>query len=186
MSVKSDLRKKLIKKRKNIENKSKKDDNICNNLLNSNIYIECEQILLFASLNDEINTDFLIEKSLRDGKKVALPKCLDNNGSMDFFYINSISDLECGAFNVREPMFNTSTLVTDFSGALCVVPALSYDKNGFRIGYGKGYYDRFLEKFSSISVGLCYNELISDEIPADKYDLPVDYIVTEDSIFAVS
>ncbi|MCM1285563.1 MAG: 5-formyltetrahydrofolate cyclo-ligase [Acetobacter sp.] len=182
MSVKSDLRKKLISKRKNIKSKTEKDNNICNNLLNSKIYIECKQILIFASLSDEINTDFLIKQSLNEQKKVALPKCLDSNGNMEFFYIDSISDLKCGAFNVREPVPDNSTLVTDFSCALCVVPALSYDKNGFRIGYGKGYYDRFLEKFSSISVGLCYNELISDEIPADKYDLPVDYIVTEDGI----
>lgn len=186
MSVKSDFRKQLILKRKKIENKSQKDYHICNNFLNSKIYIECKQVLLFASLEDEINTDPLIEKALLDEKKVALPKCLDSNGNMEFFYITSMSDLECGAFHVREPVFNNNTLVRDFTNAVCVVPALSYDKHGYRIGYGKGYYDRFLEKFSSISVGLCYNELMSDEIPADKYDLPVDYIVTEDSIFSVS
>ena len=63
--------------------------------------------------------------------------------------------------------------------ALCGGPGLTFDKKGYRLGYGKGYYDRFLEKFTIKSAGLCYNELISESIPADEYDRPVNYIVTD-------
>jgi 5-formyltetrahydrofolate cyclo-ligase len=104
---------------------------------------------------------------------------------MDFYYINSMSDLVEGHFGVREPNTATCTKVTDFKDSVCIVPAISYDKLGYRLGYGKGYYDRFLKKFTIISVGMCYNELITDRLPIGEYDVPVDYIITQDGVFSV-
>ncbi len=184
MQIKAQLRRELLSKRKNIADKKEKDLKICNNLLNSLLYINCDKILFFAALDDEINTDYAIEAAISRGKTVYLPKCIDNCGNMDFYKINSLDELITGSFNVREPKGNSDKF-NDCSNALCVVPAISYDLKGFRLGYGKGYYDRFLEKFSSVSVGLCYNEMIIDKIPADRLDLPVNYIITEDSVFSV-
>ncbi|MBO5495696.1 MAG: 5-formyltetrahydrofolate cyclo-ligase, partial [Eubacterium sp.] len=69
--------------------------------------------------------------------------------------------------------------VTDFEGSLCVVPAVCYDNKGFRLGYGRGYYDRFLKNYISKSVGLCYNELLVDDLPVEEYDIPVGSVITD-------
>lgn len=182
MSIKSELRKRLIAKRKQLHNKAD-DVKICDNLICSDIYLNAKIVLFYAALNDEINVDSCIQDALMLGKKVALPVCLDGSGNMEFYYINSLNDLKTGFFGVREPDVSKCSICRDFDGSLCVVPAVAYDKNGYRLGYGKGYYDRFLENFSSLSVGLCYNEMVNDELPAGDYDLPVNYIITQDNTF---
>ena len=69
--------------------------------------------------------------------------------------------------------------------ALCLVPGLCFDGKGYRLGYGKGYYDRFLAKFRGATLGLCYNDFLQDCLPVGDYDLPVQQIATEDRVFAV-
>ncbi len=183
MSVKSELRKELKLKRKLIHS-LQTDNKICENLICSDMYIHAKQILFYAALDDEINVDSCVNNALSLGKKVAFPRCSDDKGNMKFYYINSLNDLEEGFFGVREPNENACQ-VTDFSDTVCIVPAISYDLLGYRLGYGKGYYDRFLQNCSLISVGLCYNKLISDKIPADKHDVPVNYIITESGVSTV-
>lgn len=165
--------------RKELLNKNSKDESICVNFLNSDIYLKSKQIFCYAALNGEIATDLIIKSAFEDNKLVALPVCSDLNGSMDFYYIKSLVDVKIGAFGILEPDISKCEKAVDFHSAVCIVPALSFDKNGFRLGYGKGYYDRFLEKFTSISVGLCYNSFLSDVLPINKYDKSVDYIFTE-------
>lgn len=185
MQVKAQLRKKLKQERKSILDKVDTDIKICNYLLNCDQYKGAKTILFYASLDDEIITDFAIEFSLNIGKKVALPRCINDGGEMEFYFINSFDDLTCGHFNVREPDINKCERVTDFKNSICIVPALSFDKKGYRLGYGKGYYDRFLKKYTSLSIGLCYNKLITDELPIGEFDIPVNYIITEDGLFSV-
>ncbi len=183
MQMKSRLRKQLREKRINIENKADTDEKIAENLSCSDLYLNAELVLLYAALDDEINIDSCIEDALRLGKKVALPACLDDKGNMNFYYINSSDDLISGYFSLREPDVNTAQPVTDFHNSVCIVPGIAFDKSGGRLGYGKGYYDRFLENFSGISIGLCYNMLIEDMLPLEEYDIRVDYIVTEINVY---
>ncbi len=178
MSVKAELRKELLKKRRQVVDKKNKDEIICNRLINFEHYIEASQVLLFSALEDEINIDSVIADALESGKRVALPKCLDKKGSMNFYYINSFDDLKEGFFGLKEPDVNCER-VTDFEASLCVVPAVCYDKKGFRLGYGRGYYDRFLKNYISKSVGLCYNELLVDDLPVEDYDIPVGSVITD-------
>ncbi|MDD6728901.1 MAG: 5-formyltetrahydrofolate cyclo-ligase [Eubacteriales bacterium] len=185
MSVKDNLRRELKQKRKAVEEKDQKDKAICNLLQSLEPYNNADLILFYAALSDEINTDFAIENALRCGKKVALPVCTDKNGSMCFYYIRSLADVKTGYFGIREPDVNICKKVTDFSNSVCIVPAISFDRRGYRLGYGKGYYDRFLQNYTSLSVGLCYNELITDLLPNDKYDISVNYIISEDGIISV-
>lgn len=182
MSVKKQLRKELKLKRKAIINKPDKDKAVCRNLLNCNEYRQADTVLFYAALDDEINIDECIRKAIDDGKKAALPVCIDNFGYMEFYYINSLKDIKEGSFGVREPEISNSVKVTDFENSICLVPAIAYDRLGYRLGYGKGYYDRFLENYAFISIGLCYNELVVEKLPADKYDVPVDKIITENDI----
>lgn len=185
MSVKAQLRKELKAKRKSIADKSEKDRKISDNLIAFEPYKKAETVLFYAALDDEINVDYCIEQALTDGKKVALPVCTDKNGNMKFYYINSFSDIKTGFFGVREPDADICKEVEDFSSSICIVPAIAYDKRGFRLGYGKGYYDRFLKNYTSHSIGLCYNELIEDKLPIGEYDIPVGYIICENGVLSV-
>lgn len=182
MQIKSELRRFYRAKRKSLADKILKDRQICESFLNSRLYIDAETILCYAALQDEINVDFIIENALKDGKKVAVPLCTDLNGNMEFYYVNSLSELCEGTYGIREPNPDESEKVDDYSGCICLVPGLSFDKRGHRLGYGKGYYDKFIKKFIIISVGLCYNDLLSDELPAEKHDEAVDFIITENEI----
>ena len=73
--------------------------------------------------------------------------------------------------------------ITDFNGAFCVVPALAFSKNGQRLGYGGGYYDRFLSDFDGVSAGLCYSDFFINKLPAEKHDIALDIIVSEKGVF---
>lgn len=185
MQIKEKLRTELKVKRRNISNKAHIDKIICRNLINCDVYKNAETVLFYAALDDEINIDPCIDNAISQGKKTALPVCTDKNGNMKFYYINTLSDLKDGYFGLREPDIKICREVTDFSDSICIVPALAYDRQGFRLGYGKGYYDRFLQNFSFISLGLCYNELIQDNLPIGEFDVPVNYIITQDGVFSV-
>lgn len=183
--MKKDLRKILKKQRRSISDKSISDQRIRNYLMESDIFKNADAILFYAALDDEINIDECIDFALSKGKKAALPVCLDDNGNMKFYYIDSLNDIQTGYFGVREPDTDICREVTDFNNTICIVPGIVYDKNGYRLGYGKGYYDRFLENYSFISVGLCYNELIIDALPIGEYDVPVNYIITQDGLLTI-
>lgn len=185
MSVKAEIRKKLKAKRKAVTEKDKKDKIISDNLLAFEPYKNADTVLFYSALDDEINIDRCIENALENGKRVALPVCTDKNGNMKFYLINSLFDIKTGYFGVREPDVSICKEIDDLSSSICIVPAIAYDKKGFRLGYGKGYYDRFLENYTSLSVGLCYNELIEDKLPNGDYDIPVDYIICENGVLSV-
>jgi 5-formyltetrahydrofolate cyclo-ligase len=182
MQIKSELRKQIKIDRKNVDDKLNKDTAICNSLLSSNIYKNAKAILCYLATDSEINADSIILTALKDNKVVAVPYCVDNNGTMDFYVINSLNQLELGSFNIREPNIQKSAKFNSFDNSLIVVPALCFDKKGNRLGYGKGYYDRFLQKHPLISVGLCYNSFVKNEIPTGEFDKAVDYIITERKI----
>lgn len=184
MQIKSQLRKELKQKRKNIDKKSEKDEFIRENLICSNYYLNADTVLFYCAIDGEIDVDACITDALMLGKRVALPVCINDKGDMKFYYINSMNDLNTGFFGVREPDINKCTEVTDFDNSICIVPAIAYDSRGYRLGYGKGYYDRFLKNNASLSVGLCYNELLQDALPIDEHDIPVKYIVTQNGIIA--
>lgn len=185
MQIKSELRKELLLKRKNVDKKSQKDESICENLICSDVYLDAKQVLFYAALDDEINVDECINDALMLGKKVALPRCINSNGDMKFYFINSLDELESGHFGVREPKEDSKNEVLNYESTICIVPGVAFDKKGYRLGYGKGYYDRFLKKSTALSVGLCYNELVNDKLPIDEYDIAVDYIVDENGIVKV-
>ena len=184
MSVKAELRKTIIAERKAIDNKQQISEDVFKLLSSSRLYVDADVVFCYASLDDEISTDLLMKKVLADGKTLALPYCVDDKGNMDFYYVESFDDLVSGMFGVREPNINKCELAECPENAIIIVPAMCFDEKGYRLGYGKGYYDRYLQNNTLISVGLCYNSLVKKEIPHDSFDIPVDYIVTESQILA--
>ena len=157
----------------------RQDLKILNRVMNLWQYRDSQTILTYVSTAIEVDTRRLIEKSLQTGKQVAVPRCVPGTREMEFYRICSLDELSPGTFGVLEPDPEKSTLLTDFSKGLCIVPALSFDFQGYRLGYGKGYYDRFLARFGGSTVGLCYDSCMVKNLPAGRYDQPVHLIVTQ-------
>lgn len=159
--------------------KNKLDKKISEIFLSSKEYKQCKILFAFVSSEIEVDTSDIISNALADGKKLALPKCRNKSGEMDFYFVTSVNQLKKGTFSIPEPDSAVCTAVDDSVSGLCLVPGLCYDMHGYRIGFGKGYYDRFLQKFSGISVGLCYTRCIEQKLPRGVFDKPVDILITE-------
>ena len=110
--------------------------------------------------------------------------CGEEKGNMEFYYVSDLDKLEAGAYGIREPK-KDSIPVTDLTDALILVPALAFDREGHRIGYGGGYYDRYLRRCGARAIGVIYEELLADSLPHEPHDISVDAIVTEGRILSV-
>lgn len=168
------LRSKYKELRKNITNKEEQNDIIFNKVINLEEYKQSELVLTYVTLKDEVDTIKLIEYSLKNGKKVAVPKCEGND--IVFYYISSLEDLENGKFGILEP--KTNKAVKNLNNSICIIPGLAFDKQNNRIGYGRGFYDRFLENYNGIKIGLTYKECVCDKIDAEINDIKMDRIIT--------
>lgn len=155
------------------------DRKLTEKFLSLDEYKKCRTLFAFVSTPIEVDTSKIIETALKDGKRLAVPKCIDKMGLMDFYFIDSTDCLKKGSFSIMEPDEEICEKVTDFSDGLCLVPGLCFDYQGYRLGFGKGYYDRFLEKFGGISVGICYSRCIEKELPKAIFDKNADILVTD-------
>lgn len=176
---------KLFRENLSVDKKLRLDQKIANKLLNLWYFRERELILTYVSNQIEIDTSFIINKSLEQGKKVAVPRCINGTSNMDFYIIETFEELSAGSFGILEPADCIGKKVLDYESGLCIVPALSFDENGFRLGFGKGYYDRFLSNVNVNTVGLCYDDCIYEKLPHGRYDKKVDMIVTESRIIEI-
>lgn len=166
------------------EKKRSLDRKIKNKLLNLWAVREADAILCYVSTDIEVDTREFITALLQMGKPVAVPRCEGEKSNMNFYYINSLDELLPGSFGVDEPEPVTEHMVTQTEKTLCVVPAFMFDKSGYRLGYGKGYYDRYLSRYKGSTIGICYNDNLKDELFHGKYDRTVDMIVTEKTILS--
>lgn len=185
--IKKQLRADVRTSRTNMpgEIKEARDKKICNKLLNLWAVRDAQIILCYVSTPIEVDTRVFINALLKSGKRVAVPRCEGGKSEMNFYFINSLEELEEGSFNVLEPTQDNQNRVTDTRGAVCIVPAFMFDMQGFRLGYGKGYYDRYLSRYEGVTIGICYDENIANELFHGKYDRAVDTVLTERRIITV-
>ena len=156
------------------------DAAIARNVINSRWFAQADTVFVYISVSREVDTASILDAAWQQGKQVAVPRCAEP-GKMDFFVINSREDLVAGAFGIPEPKASCPK-ANATSASLCIVPALAFDCKGFRIGYGGGYYDRFLAAFPGKSMGLVRSVFLLEQLPVNRYDLPVDVIVLEEKI----
>lgn len=155
-----------------------KDSLILENLLSLKEFREADLVLTYNSFDNEIDTQKLIKKCFEMNKRVAIPKTYML--CMTFYEILNLEETVKDEYGIQVPN-NSWEKAQINSKTFCVVPALACDKLGFRIGYGKGYYDRFLSGFTGTSAVLCYTENVI-EIPVEGHDRAVDLIITEGGI----
>ncbi|MBQ2904422.1 MAG: 5-formyltetrahydrofolate cyclo-ligase [Clostridia bacterium] len=177
--TKSGLRKLYKSVRDSISSKEKTefDSRIFTLLTNSSIYRDADLLLIYVSFGSEADTFAVIGQALGSGKRVAVPFC--SGDVMEFYELFTIDSLEIGKFGIPTVIPDKNNAVIDFAGSLCIMPALSFDKSGSRLGYGGGYYDRFLCDKDIVKVGLCYERCLSCGLPSEKHDVKADYILTE-------
>lgn len=183
-SEKTALRKRYLEIRENKTNRFDADVKIASAVFNSEFYKKCDTLLCFVGTGSEISTMAILEKALADGKRVAVPKCKDKVGNMSFHYIEDISQLRGGMYGIPEPPESNESF-TSVPFSLCLLPGLCYDKHGNRLGYGKGYYDRFLADFNGVAAGLCYEECLCESLPQEATDKKVNYIITDERIYKI-
>ena len=137
-------------------------------------FTEAETVFCYISAHGEVDTYELIQELLTY-KKVLVPYCINEDGDMIACPINSLEDLKEGKFKIPEPEspeeFPKEKI--DF----VIVPGVAFDKNGYRLGYGKGYYDRFLEGITPFKLGVCQREFFLEEIPHGKFDVKMDDVL---------
>ncbi len=154
---------------------------VCDRLLGQIKLLDVRTVLLFFPVRREPNIFPLMELLSDIGIRTAFPVSHKNDTTLEFRYVKRIEDFLDGAYGIKEPKSSCET-VTDFSACACIVPALAFDKKGTRIGYGKGYYDRFLKDFCGISIGVAFSSFVVDALPEESTDVPIDLIVTEGGV----
>lgn len=138
------------------------------------IYQKAKTVGIYVHLPLEVETCSLIER-IRKEKNVCVPKVQGDH--MNFYMIDSLNDLKEGCFHVKEPQ--TTTYVQPEDIDVLMIPMLAFDKHLHRLGYGKGYYDRYLSnRFQGYKLGLAFSWQQVDEIEHDQYDQPLDEIIT--------
>lgn len=143
-------------------------------------------VLLYYPKSTEIDTLSIMEEALRQGKQVGFP-VTQPGGKMDFRLVKDPdTQMVPGPFGVPEPRADCPLFDKEATGAakdtLVLVPGLSFDKDGYRLGYGNGYYDRYLENFNATSIGLVYQDFLAGRLPRGRYDRCVDLLVTEKGV----
>lgn len=177
---KKEMRKFYKEIRKNIEPDRKKEESerICNELVGLIREKKCSEVLLYAPLAEEVDI-MGVFNDLTNEVKMYFPRV--SGEYMDFYSVENTENLHRGTFGVYEP--NDDTDKIEFSKEreyLMIVPGIAFDKRGYRIGYGKGYYDKYLSSHNSYNiykVGVCFEECVLEEIPYDEYDKKVDMIL---------
>lgn len=172
--------------RSNIKNREKAENVIVEKFLGSDLFLNAESIFLYFSYKDEVSTELIAYNTLKLGKKLAYPVCTDTNGHMEFYSVESPENLTEGMYSIMEPDRNICERAIPDSNTLTVVPALCFDRRGYRLGYGKGYYDRFLSDYAGKSIGLAFEECVCDSLPCDFHDIKVDSLITDKKIYNFS
>ena len=159
------------------------DDRITQKLLATSEYVEATTVLTYVSVSSEVSTRMFIECALRDGKTVAVPRCLPGH-CLEFVAIASLKQLVAAPFNLLEPAKELPALTEDQrNNSICIVPALLVDIKGYRLGYGAGFYDRFLSTYLGKKICLAYQQNLSRTmLPHTAFDVAVDLVITESDV----
>lgn len=185
LNRKKEQRKILIQKRAGVKNQSTKSKAIQDKVLELTCYQRAKQILLYRTKGTEVDTRWIWREAVKDGKMVLFPFCPPDGSDMRFYQVTAMDDFVLSSFGVWEPNPTLCKMMELAQDSLCIVPGLSFTENGFRLGYGKGYYDRFLAEHNIFSVGLCYDEMLAENLPIDPFDQAVNMVVTDKKVITV-
>ncbi len=180
------LRKDMLEKRNAMDPGKRAEDSrrIFARLKELPVYEDASSVFFYHSFGSEVETQSMIEQALRKGKAVALPKVKDS-ATMLFYYVEGLGECQSGAFGVPEPP--EGSLPAFSEPDLVIVPGLVFDREGNRLGYGKGYYDRFFKTlpFGVPKAALAFDEQLVATVLKEEYDVSMDFIITPTEVITV-
>lgn len=187
--IKYNLRKAMMEKRDAIEESTRHmyDKKIFERLTGSAFYNSADLIFIYVSFRSEADTHDIIRNSLECGKRICVPKVNKETKEMEAYIIESMDQLKKGYFNILEPYDGCKKAdLEDID--LVLMPGMAFDRKGGRIGYGGGFYDRFLMsmKRKVNRIALAYHFQVVDEVPVDWMDIRIDGIITDEEIIDIS
>ncbi|NDV24222.1 5-formyltetrahydrofolate cyclo-ligase [Desulfovibrio sp. JC022] len=179
------IRRQLLEKRSALLGQDVKSmsRNIVNTVLSLEQWGRAEEVLLYWPIRNEVDIRPLLENAWNSGKRLFMPCCRKNEpGQMDFGVVRAEADLTSGSFGIKEPCRTRCEFPDAVSPDLIIVPGVGFDRSGFRIGFGGGYYDRFLarpQKDAFLSVGVCYDFQLVEGFPVEPWDKNVQLVCTD-------
>ncbi|MEO4052390.1 5-formyltetrahydrofolate cyclo-ligase [Solibacillus sp. CAU 1738] len=148
-------------------------------LLKEPSIIEGKTIAVTISAFPEVDTIAIVEELWRLGKTVAVPKCHPKTREMSFYAIGNFNQLETVYMDLKEPITEKTKLIAKEDIDTIIVPGIVFDEKGYRIGYGGGYYDRYLQGYNGKLIAIAFKEQLVNHVPTETHDLPVHTIITE-------
>lgn len=151
-------------------------------LIESNSWKQATTIGVTISQGLEWDTKPIIETAWGQGKTVCVPKCQPKEKGLVFYQFHTYEQLETVYYRLLEPKPEESKRLEKYQIDLLIVPGLLFDRKGFRIGFGGGYYDRFLHDFPNETLSLTSEQQLVEHLPAESFDIPVNHIITENGL----
>ena len=183
---KDEIREEYKERRRNMDpaEKFERDSAICKAAEGLVSFRYAEYVLLYAATPDEIDVTGIALSALAKGKKVLFPRCDKKTHTMEYHIVSSLDELKIDSYGIAEPSEDAPKydVHNDTGAAVCFVPGLVYDRVGYRLGYGKGFYDRYLSAFSGCTIGVVYSDYILGEVPRGHFDVSVDILLTEKGV----
>lgn len=155
---------------------------LAENLFRIDAWKQARTIGITISNGKEVNTSPIIERAWAEGKKVAVPKCIPSSKTMVFRELKSYEELEVVYYGLKEPIEQRTREVQKSEIDLMIVPGLAYSGDGYRVGFGGGYYDRYLSDFCHETLSLAFEAQVVPSVPYESFDIPVKMIVTNERI----
>jgi len=155
---------------------------IKDNFVASKAYTDARVIAITISRFPEVDTRPIIEAAWEQRKTVVVPRCIPKTREMDFRIINSFKDLETVYIDLLEPIVAETKSIEKEQIDIQIVPGVVFSEKGYRIGFGGGYYDRYLEGFQGEMISLAFEAQTGKIIPVENHDIPVEKIITENGI----
>jgi 5-formyltetrahydrofolate cyclo-ligase len=189
METKKEIRKHMLFVRSSLSDETvkSKSELIFQKVLQTPEYEEAHNVLLYADYSHEVETGKIFMDAIKRGKRVYYPKSDGLTNTMEFYRVTSLDQLENGYKGIREPKEVESLRyrLNRREDTLIIIPGVAFDTAGYRLGYGKGFYDKYLANKRQIStIALSFSDQIIDEIPHDSHDIKMDKIVTEEIIYS--
>ena len=176
------LRKKYLKIRDRLEELEvlEKSGQICRKVLSLDVLAGARTISSYFAFRNEVDTKELINSLVKSGQKVVIAQFMNN--AWRFAQFNSWTDLEEGPYGILQP--KTQEVTSANSIDVAILPGVVFDQKGVRLGYGKGVFDKLLAKSPALRIGLAFDFQVVDELPREKHDLVMDFVVTEKRILS--
>ena len=182
---KNEIRKKLLNQRRRLSPSKKKKHEIqmLSFLQTWDIFMEASIFHIFLSISDEPETTQIIKFGWETGKKIGVPCVQPDTFELFHSQLNSFEDLRLGELGVLEPSPEQRIKLDPENFDLVIVPGIAFDHFGGRLGYGKGYYDRFLKKTHAFRLALAFDFQLLQTVPTETHDIPMDGVLTENGIY---